>query len=269
MYNEHILKKYDFWQLWNPDILFLIILAGLVYVLITGQLRHLFLKSTPVEIRRKVSFIAGLIMLYFAMGSPLHLIGHDFLFSAHMLEQAIVYFVVPPLLLFGLPNWLVAYRKLVYLNQVSRIILHPLTALLAFNALFSFYHLPPIFDKVNINEIFHLLTHTILMLSAILMWRTIIFPLSREKQLSELHKIGYLIANTLLLYPACALIIFAGQSLYETYQEVPILITYLPLLHDQQLGGIIMKFVQEGVFITAIAFLFFKWYRKENNDCVG
>jgi len=35
---------------------------------------------------------------------------------------------------------------------------------------------------------------------------------------------------------------------------------------DQQLGGIVMKFIQEGIFASMLAYVFFQWYRKEKQE---
>lgn len=74
---------------------------------------------------------------------------------------------------------------------------------------------------------------------------------------------GYIIGNVILLYPACALIIFADSLLYQTYTAAPQLISFLPPLYDQKLGGILMKVMQEIALGSALAYTFFQWVRRE------
>jgi putative membrane protein len=38
----------------------------------------------------------------------------------------------------------------------------------------------------------------------------------------------------------------------------------LPLMEDQQLGGVLMKIIQELVLGVVLGYIFFTWYRKEN-----
>jgi putative membrane protein len=266
LFNGRLLETYSLWDLWNPDFLFLIILTGIIYGLIMGPLRYLFTETTPVKTGQQLVFLTGLAVLYFAMGSPLHILGHDFLFSAHMLEQALVYVVAPPLLLLGIPGWLLRPLWETKLKSSLKIVFHPIISILSFNALFSFYHMPFLFDIVNANEILHTVIHSVLMMAAIQMWWSITCPLPEQNLLSELKKMGYILANSILLYPACALIIFAGTPLYSTYTEVPQLFSLLGPLDDQQLGGVIMKLVQESVFIVALGSIFAAWYRRENKD---
>jgi putative membrane protein len=266
LFNERLLESYSLWDMWNPGLLFFIALAGVVYWLMVGPLRYLLAKSEPVGSGQKMLFFTGLLVLYIALGSPLHIMGHDFLFSAHMLEQALVYMAAPPCLLLGIPGWLLRPLSSSRLRKVTAVVSHPIVTVLSFNGLFSFYHLPVIFDTVNESGLLHTLTHTILTMAAIQIWWVIFSPLPDQKQLSELKKIGYVILNGVLLYPVCALIIFAGTPLYSTYSDVPQLISFLPPLDDQQLGGIIMKLVQEGIFIVTLAVIFFAWYRRENKS---
>jgi putative membrane protein len=267
MIYDQLKNTYSFWGLWNPNLLFFIILAAIIYLLMTGPLITLFKDSRYVKTSKKWLFLLGLLILYLAVGSPLHIIGHDFLFSAHMLEQALVYMAVPPLLLLGLPGWLLTP---LWTNTGSKrvltILTHPIISLLFFNGLFSFYHMPLLFDRITQSGPLHTMTHSMLFLSAISMWWSVISPISEQERLSDLKKIGFVFVSGLLLYPACALIIFADEPLYETYRNVPQLFSFLTPLYDQQLGGIIMKLLQEGIFIITLAVLFAIWYRKENRE---
>ena len=62
------------------------------------------------------------------------------------------------------------------------------------------------------------------------MWWPIIAPIPELDRLSPLQKMTYLFADSILLTPACALIIFAGSLMYKSfpYTDVP---ASLLLLH--------------------------------------
>jgi putative membrane protein len=263
--NKELLNDYSFWDLWDPAVFVVMVIIAMLYFLLSGPLRHLIADSEVVPTRTKLTFYSGLATLYVAQGTPLHIIGHDYLFSAHMLEQSLVYMVAPPLIMLGLPGWLLnPLWNIRMVRNVKKFSLHPFVAMLSFNALFSLYHIPSIFDAVNANGGMHTLVHSVLLVAAFQMWQMIV-GIERHR-LSELRKMGFIVANGILLYPACGLIIFADKPLYMTYHEAPELISLLNALSDQQLGGVIMKLVQEGVFIVALAFLFFQWYRRENKE---
>jgi putative membrane protein len=40
----------------------------------------------------------------------------------------------------------------------------------------------------------------------------------------------------------------------------------LPLLEDQQLGGVLMKIIQEIVLGYVLGVIFFAWFKKENGE---
>lgn len=265
--NLDFLQPYSFNVLWNPGIITATILLAIAYVTLIGPLRPLFPDASPVSLKQKLSFFTGLLVFYLSLGSPLHLIAHDFLFSAHMLEQALTYMVMPPLLLMGIPAWLLhpVIKKPLIKKTIIRLT-HPLLAALVFPILFSFYHFPLIFDVVNADSPLHTFTHTLLLFAAFTMWWPMTSPIAELNQLSELKKLGCLFANGVLLYPACGMIIFANKILYDTFVGSPQLILILAPLDDQQLGGIIMKLVQEGVIATAIGIIIYQWFRKENSS---
>jgi putative membrane protein len=82
--------------------------------------------------------------------------------------------------------------------------------------------------------------------------------------MTDLQQMGYIFFNGVLITPACMLIIFTHQTLYPAYVEGSQMIHFfLPPIEDQQLGGTLMKIIQEIVYGTALAYVFFKWFRKE------
>lgn len=239
-----------------------VILAGvLVFVLVM----YIFQFKKEQDFRKKFSyFFLALLVFYLALGSPLHVLGDHYLFSAHMLEQSLIYIVLPPLLLLSLPiRFAEPIFRLGLKVKIISFLKKPLIPLLLFNVLFSFYHIPQIFNEVVSNNILHNLTHITLTVTALFMWIPLIPVIEELDRLSEVQKIGYIFGAGILLTPACALIIFSNEPFYTVYAGTPELLDLLPPIDDQQTGGIIMKVIQELVFGTMIGYLFFKWARKE------
>jgi putative membrane protein len=253
-----------FFDLWNPVLLLLIVVLGFVYGWLVGSGREEKKDSKPIELRQKLSFYTGITLFYIGQGSPINYIGHHYLFSIHMLQQTVLYLIVPIFIWLGTPDWLL--RPL-----ISNRIVHagfafftrPLIAIFVFNMLFSIYHMPFIMDGLMNNELLLLGYHILLIVTAFLMWFPIFCPLPEMNRLSELKKIAYIFGNGVLLTPACALIIFANSLLYTMYANVTIPFAHLTPLEDQQLGGVIMKIMQEIVYGSVLAYVFFKWYRRE------
>jgi putative membrane protein len=254
-----------FFAQWSPGLLLLLIAITFLYFQLIGPLRQRFADSTTVPTKQKLLFITSVVILYIAQGSPINYYSHGFSFSFHMFQQTLVYLILPPLFFLSLPAWLIRpvlmkpiMRKWVYPFT------HPLIAGLLFNLLFSFYHIPQIFNYTFAIPLLHQTYHWILAITAFMMWCPVFCTLPAWNRMTDLQKMGYIFFNGVLLTPACALIIFSHDTLYPAYVEGAQMIHFfLPPIEDQQLGGTLMKIIQEIVYGTALAYVFFKWYHKE------
>jgi putative membrane protein len=277
---------FGFRALWSPYYLVVMILITVLYFMIIGPWRSKFKDSSPVTTKQQLLFVSSILGLYISKGSPLDLLGH-IMFSAHMAQMAILYLVVPPLLILGIPDWL--WRTIIYrpvIKPLVKVFTKPIIALILFNGVFSLYHVPLVFDFVKTDPIYHAIMTTIIFFGAMFMWFPLLNTLPEWKSLTGIKKIGYIFADGILLTPACALIIFATDPLYLTYSEPqawinalqlcvpadmlsglnltgPEMFNTLPLVEDQQLGGVLMKIIQEIVYGSILAFIFFQWARKE------
>lgn len=273
---------------WSPYFFAFMLLLGILYLLAVGKYRHRFANSKPVSLKQKLFFLSGLAVIYLAQGSPLDLMGH-LMFSAHMTSMSLSYLIAPPLILLGTPNWMIRPFIERFFSGRLGVIFHPITTVLAFNGMFSFYHMPAVHDYVMTHYVVHTLFYILMYVSAFLMWWYMVSPLPDWRRLSDLKRLGYVFVAGVLLTPACALIIFAGAPLYATYsdpqvwaqalgycapgvditwllQQVdgPGFFTLIDPTHDQQLGGVIMKLVQEIMYGSILFYIFIRWYRREN-----
>src|ERR1051325_1775784 len=55
---------------------------------------------------RKLSFFAGLFVMFASLNGPIHDLSDDYLFSAHMVQHLLLTLAMPPLLLAGTPGWM-------------------------------------------------------------------------------------------------------------------------------------------------------------------
>lgn len=284
------LQYFSFNDLWSPAILAVFLLIGAGYLVLVGPVSEKVSGAEPVTVGQRMMFITGLIVFYLAQAGPFNLLGHV-MFSFHMVSMALSYLVAPPLLMKGLPNWV--WRKIVSFLPTRQLsfLAHPIVAALMFNGLFSIYHLPVVHDYVMLNFTVHRLYYIALFITSMLMWWTLLNPLPEGRQASGLSKVGFIFLNMVLLTPACGLIIFASEPLYATYSNPavwaeamqycvsgdtsallrsfggPAFFNFLSSAkEDQQVGGIIMKFIQEGIFVSMLALVFFQWYRKEKQE---
>ncbi|ATY84168.1 hypothetical protein CVV65_03710 [Kyrpidia spormannii] len=253
------------WSSWNIPLLAVVLAIGVWYWATWRRWRASGgTGDRSAGVGRKVSFYSGLTLFYLVAASPVDYIGHMYLFSVHMTAMALEYMVVPPLVLLGLPEWMVrSWMQVRGIERLIRVLSRPLFALITLNLLFTAYHFPSVFDFLMSHGSLAVWVHLVMMIAAFINWLPVIQPFAGVKRLSELQKIIYLFADAVLLTPACAFIIFSGGPLYVTYDAMPRLIPSLSIYVDQQLGGIIMKLTQEAAYIGAIVYIFVQWTRKE------
>ncbi|SFS30030.1 cytochrome c oxidase assembly protein [Marininema halotolerans] len=260
---EALIRQFLILDMWNLGLNFAVIFLGMVYLVLTSEWGIERFAGEVVSPSQKMLFLLGLFILYGCLGSPMVIIGHE-LFSIHMLQQSLLYLVMPPLLIRGIPIWM--WRRAFsepWLKTIFRPAKRPLITLFFFNGLFSLYHVPLLFDQLMSSEFLHLLSHFVLILSATLMWWPVMNPLQEEGTLTPIGKLAYIAGAGVLLTPACALIIFADHLLFASYSESGRMFPILSPLDDQQLGGVIMKVIQEIVYGVMLGVVFFQWVREE------
>lgn len=280
---------FGFRALWSPFFLLAMVIVLAAYFLLTVKYRKKFKDTEPLTTKQGIIFTSAIVLLYVIKGSPVDLMGH-LMFYAHMIQMAFLYLVIPPLFVVGIPQWV--WRKLFnisFIRGLFKFFTKPIIALALFNGLFSFYHIPLIFDVIKTDMLLHATYTTLLFIMAIFMWWPLINQVEVESRLSGVKKIGYIFADGILLTPACALIIFADTPMYDTFSDPsawaaalelcvsptilatlnlsgPEMFSSMSLLHDQQLGGVIMKVLQEIIYGVVLFQVFFEWYRKEQGE---
>jgi putative membrane protein len=283
------LNIFGFEALWSPYFLLSIIFLTAVYFLLTIKYRNLFTSSEPLTKKQAFLFVLSMVLLYAIKGSPIDLMAH-LMFYVHMIQMAALVLVVPPLFILGVPAWV--WRKVLSLKGIGSLFTFftkPILALILFNGLFSFYHVPMIFDHIMPNVWLHAGYSILLFVVAVFMWWPLINQLPEQQTLSGIKKVGYIFADGILLTPACALIIFADTPIYAAYTDPhlwgqmmslcvgsstfdslnlsgPQLFSSMSVLHDQQLGGVIMKIIQEIIYGVVLGHVFFEWYDKDKAE---
>ncbi|MDC3416193.1 cytochrome c oxidase assembly protein [Aquibacillus salsiterrae] len=258
-----VMSSYDFTDFWDLKWMILAGLIGAIYLLLTGTFRKYFEQSKPVKLYRKVLFLSGIVIGYITIGGPLSILS-SYLFSVHMLSMSLLYFVMPPLIFFGIPDWML--RPLFNVGVIKKIVTacnRPWIIVVVFNALVSFYHFPIIFDYFTENPGLGLLARTIMLIMAYCMWWNIICPLPEMELFSDLLKLGYILLNVVLLYPVCVMIMFSSSLMFHAYTGVPQLFGFLPPLEDQRAGGIFMNVIQEFTLAIILLPIVYRWVQKQ------
>jgi putative membrane protein len=255
----------------HPDVWLLIGVLSLGYL---AALRYLGPKVVPpgreiASRKQKRLYLLGVALLWVGADWPVHDLSEGYLFSVHMVQHTIFTFVAPPLMLMGMPQWLL--RKLLAprpLRAAVRFLTRPLVAFAIFNVLVAVTHWGAIVDASVRSGPVHLTVHTLLVSAAFLMWWPVIAPLPETSRLSGPGKMLYLFGQSILPTVPASFLTFATAPIYQAYAEFPRL-WGIGVVTDQRMAGLIMK-VGGGLLLwSIIAVMFFRWSSAQERQDLG
>lgn len=255
------------WRHWHNEPLLIgtLVFSLWAYALAVGPWRTRLAPGEPFPRTEVTFFLTGIALFFLAVGSPLDQIGERFLFWAHMVQHMLIVYAVAPLILLGLPGWVVdRVAKFPVLGVVLRFLTRPVVAGMIYVLSISFWHVPAAYDYALRTKIVHVSEHLVFLVTAFFLW----WPLfTRSKSLPPLPyatQILYLIAIGGLQMPLVALVLFSRETLYPTYEFAPRLTALTPI-QDQVLGGAIMGV--GGMFITLglITRAFYLWHMQSRS----
>src|SRR5690606_39829700 len=132
--------------------------------------------------------------------SPIDVIGKYYLFSAHVLQLAFIFFIAVPLFILSLPRDF--FRRFVW-NYRTRffvtLLAHPWISLFTFNGLLSIYLIPAVFNFLQQYVVLHAVAQFILFILAIFMWFVIIQPVPELNTNHQLVRAAYIFFASILL----------------------------------------------------------------------
>jgi cytochrome c oxidase assembly factor CtaG len=143
------LASTSLWLRWNFEPITVLALAAVagVYFYALGPLRRRYHLAETVDKGKVAFFVAGIGLLALALLSPIDYIGMEYLLTVHMLQHMMFSVVCPPLILLGIPGWMLdpLFRG-PRVQHVARIITHPAVAFGLYNLNMWIWHLPALFD---------------------------------------------------------------------------------------------------------------------------
>ena len=247
------------WQADSPTLIALLILAA------TYVSASLKLGQSPTA-REAVTFVLALLTILVAITGPLDELIRDRSFAVYIFQQMLLVFVVPPLLLFGLPGWMVRPLMLNrFVEPVARVITRPLFAFLLFAAVFTLIHYPVVCDRVCHVNPFYGNLHALLLLTGCLLWWPLLSPLPEYPRMTYPMQIMYLFLLMIPMTAVAAPITLASSVLYVFYLGGTHPLGLTPMA-DQVLGGLIM-WVGQGVYIMFVfTAIFYRWSRRDDQE---
>jgi putative membrane protein len=217
-------------------------------------------------------FAGGLLALLLALNGPLHDLSDWYLFSAHMVQHLVLTLVVPPLLLTGVPGFMLDALLRPCLARrgpgaVVRTLTRPLPAFTAYAVAVVGWHLPGPYNSALEIHGWHVVEHLALLGTAILGWWPIASPSRLAPPLPYAAQLLYLFVFGMPMTVVAAMVTAAETVLYPFYEAAP-RITDLTALADQRLGGVIMWVPSGLIPLIAFTAVFFRWAAAEAEEPV-
>jgi len=217
----------------------------------------------PASPRQRHCFAAGLTALAVALTWPVADLAGRWSVLAHLGSHLLLVLVAPPLVLVGLPSWLLA--DLTRPPAVDRLLLRltrPFAATIVFNLAVVGAHLPVVMNATVRSGVVHGAVHATLLAAATVMWATALRLLPGARRLGSGGRIGFLALQSVVPNVPAVVLLLADRPLYHAYGDGPALLGIAPLL-DQQLAGALVKLVGVGILAGTAAAIFFRWIEGE------
>ena len=256
------------WMAWQADLESVILLIAIqsAYLLGVGPLRQRNNWADYVDARQIATFTLGILVIFIALASPIHVVSEKYLFSVHMLQHVLLTLIAPPLMVRGIPDWLI--RPLLRPNwsfKIARALTHPIGAFLAFNIVFSIWHVPALYNASLSYHGIHIVEHIMMISTALLMWWPLTSTMPELPRVSYPMRIMYLFGLSVAQIIVFGALTFAGEPIYGFYVNAPRISSISPLT-DQQIGAVIMKVGGGMLFLGLLIVTFYRWYGEEERD---
>ncbi len=248
----------------HPEVWFLFGSIAAAYLIACRRHEREIGEVTPR--RRARFFLIGIAVLWVGADWPIHDLAERYLFFVHMVQHMMFSLVAPPLLIAGMPAWMLRrFLRPRAVATVFRFVTRPLVGLVLFNGVLLFTHWPEIVAISVRSEWSHFGLHVLLVSSALAMWWPVMSPLPEFPSLPAPAQMLYLFLQSLAPTIPASFLTFGTHPLYPVYAAFP-RIWGVGVLTDQLLAGLIMKLVGSAILWGFIASIFFRWFRQEERE---
>ena len=238
------------------------VLAG---VLVGGYVLAHRRAGRPLQRAHLRRWCLGVLAVFLVSEWPVGQLGAGYLATVGVARYVVYTFVAAPLLLSGLPTWLVD-RWLPWGSRRQRVVSTVTQwpfALLAFNVVLFATHLPVVVDTLKTSQLGSFGVDVLHLSAALVWWWPAIRREPSRNAIQEPIRAFYLFASSVLMFVPAAFLTFSPLPLYGLYELAPPLWLGFDPIADQQAAGIVMNVVGGFVLWGIIAALFLRWGREQ------
>lgn len=233
-----------------------------VIVMAVAYLGSIYRSGRWPEWWQTLCFVASLILTAALVAGPLDRLAWQRVFVAYISEQILLVMLAAPMLLLGLPDWML--RPLLTrpgIRTVVGFLTRAPVAFGVFTVVFVTIHYPLVCNQICHARPFYGGIRAALLSAGVLLWWPLLSPIPEFPSLPRPLQILYLF---LLIIPmtAVAAPITLAQSVIYTWLNAPQPWGMTPL-SDQRMGGILMWVGQALILIIAASAVFLRWAQQE------
>jgi putative membrane protein len=237
---------------WTPPILLSLTMVLALFLYLRGWRQLRATSPNVIPAWRLASFLAGLLSIWVALGSPLAALDEQLL-TVHMIQHLLLMTIAPPLIwmgaplmpmLHGLPRPFVQsvlgpLFRLPLLQGIGRVLSKPAICWFASTAALVGWHIPAAFTLALHSEPWHIVEHSSFLVAGLLFWWPVIQPWPSVPVWSRWSILLYLFLATLPCDILSAFLVFSDRVVYAAYLSPPRQFA-LSALADQECAGAVM-----------------------------
>jgi putative membrane protein len=241
----------------------LVPVAAVSYVVLQRRLAiDAWPRAATVTARQRASFACALLLLTVVLTWPVADLA-DRSLLIRMSQQCVLLLVVPPLLLLGLPRWLVdLVTRPPACDAVARFLGRPVVATVAFNGMVVASFLPQVVNASTRSWPVAAAVELGLLAAGVVMWAPALRVLPGVGRMTRTGRAGYLIVQSVVPSFASLVFVFARHPLYAAFRSAPRSLGLTPLV-DQQAAGAMAKVVGLAVLLGTAGVMLMRSHHAE------
>ena len=232
------------------------ILVGVLFGLYTWAYRA----DPDFPLRRRLSALAGIVIVLIATDWPMASLGAGYLLSVQMGRQVLIVLIAVPLLMYGAPpvvgRWLEATRRR---RSVTHVLSNPVVAVLATSGLLLLVNTPMVSDRTIISPVGSFVVDAMWIVAGIIMWFPVQPPSPMTPRLVGPLALIYLFVQSIAPLPTSFFMTWAEYPLFATFELAPRVVQSFSAVDDQELAAGMAQVVGGLVIWAQIAARFLHW----------
>jgi putative membrane protein len=213
--------------------------------------------------------VVGLLLLWIALDWPIGALGAGYLAWVHMVQFLLIGLLAPIALLRGVTPEAAA---LAGRSRAIEWLTRPVPALILFNAVVLFTHLPPVVDGLMSStngpvqaQLGSMLIDFLWLAGGLLFWWPILMPHPERRRFVPPLRMLYLVAGLMfspVMFGLVGFMVNAERPLYGIYELAPPFPGFSSR-DDHQLAGVLMSLTGAITAFVGLSAIFFRWSKTD------